>query len=114
MVDIMKQFSLLEGQKRRDLALAHLEMSPNNQQWMKEAKEALWFILNHYETFTTDDVWAMGLRPAPGDSRALGPVMMAAKKAGVIVATPNFRPTVIASNHAAPKRIWRSTLCRST
>ena len=106
----MKQFNLLKGQEERDVALQRLYLSPTNQQWIVEAKRALWYVICHFETFTTDDVWATGLRPAPGDSRALGPVMMAAKNAKHIVATKGFRATVIVSNHAAPKRIWRSRM----
>jgi len=100
-------FDLKEGQRQRDLALSRVEQG--KEVWIKEAKQAVWRCCQDFPEFTTDEVWATGLRKPPvGDPRALGPVMLKAQKAKAIEPTERFRATRIVSNHAGPKRIWRS------
>ena len=110
----MKQFNLLEGKNERDLVLERLALDPSKADWFKEAKQVLFRVAKNYPTFTVDDIWAQGLRPAPGDSRALGPVLLAARGAKIIEATAAFRPSTIVAHHAGPKRIWRSLICEAT
>ena len=62
----------------------------------------------HGTTFTTDDVWAAADRWAvtTGEPRALGAVMRRAAKAGLTVATAEYRPSVRPECHARPVRVW--------
>ncbi len=99
-------FDLEEGRRQRDLALSRVQL--NKEDWIREAKWCVFNCAKDHSELTTDDVWAMGLRHPEGDARALGPVMLAAQKAGVIEPTDRFRPSRIVTYHAAPKRIWKS------
>lgn len=66
-------------------------------------------------TFTTDDVWRVldgwGV-PRPREPRALAPVMLRAKKAGLISPTSEFRNSDRVVCHANPKRVWRAAALR--
>ena len=58
--------------------------------------------------FTTDDVWAQ-LEPqgvTTHENRALGAVMKAMQKCGLIAPTDHFRCSARAINHNRPVRIW--------
>ena len=80
-------------------------------QWSAAAKWALVNVALEKAEFTTDDVWRAGLVPCPnGTNRALGPVLMAAAKAGIIERTDRTRNTEIVTSHARPKRVWLSKL----
>ena len=60
--------------------------------------------------FTTDDVWAQ-LDPhaiVTHDNRALGAVMKAMQKCGLIEATTTFVPSARTVNHNRPVRVWRT------
>ena len=78
--------------------------------WMNTAKWCVVEVANTHAQFTTDEVWALGLPPCPGSSRAMGPVMVAAAKAGYIERTDRTRNTTKAHSHAQPLRVWRSLI----
>lgn len=77
-------------------------------EWKDAAYKAVLLAANVYENFTSDDV--MELIPPEVEThehRALGPVMLRAAKAGLIVKTGMVRNSDRRSRHAAPLTIWR-------
>lgn len=87
-----------EGAERRDPG------------WQDRMVELVYSIARQKSTLTGPEVWA----DTPtcdkdiAERRALGPVMVAARKAGYIEPTGHFRPSVLMSSHMRPTRIWRS------
>jgi hypothetical protein len=56
---------------------------------------------------TTDDVWALVGDVVPNEPRAMGAAMTRARKAGLIVPTPEWRLSVRKECHRRPLRVWR-------
>jgi hypothetical protein len=70
--------------------------------WKVAAGDAVTWCAHRYATFTADDVLerlADVDAPATRNLAALGPVMLAAARAGVIVKTGEWRPSRIARRH---------------
>lgn len=80
--------------------------------WKEHAQAVIAATARKYETFTSEEVWAMGLRkPENGssDGDALGPAIRRARAAGIIESTDELRQdTARAQRHNNPKRVWRS------
>lgn len=105
----MIEFDAAEARRRRDRALAVVVVGKDD--WIKAAKWALYEVALSTREFTTDAIWATGLpEPPSGSSRALGPVMLAAARAGVVQITDRTRPTTKKKSHAQPLRIWISNV----
>lgn len=101
--------NLAEARAARDRALvAVAEGAP--QDWMEDAERTVLAIARRRAEFTADDIWATGLC-SPPEPRALGAVMTAAARAGLIARTGRFQATARAKRHAAPIAIWRSLIC---
>lgn len=79
--------------------------------WRQAAHDALRWCRNHYATFTADEVLArlevVGA-PATHNLSALGPVFLAASRAGLIAKTGTLRPTRLARRHR-DLTVWAST-----
>jgi len=61
--------------------------------------------------FTTDDIWQQLSEtslPTPHEPRALGAVMIAAHRAGIITATDKYRQSTRPECHARPIRVWQA------
>ena len=85
--------------------------SQGKERWSAAAKWVLVDVAFRHREFTTDELWRSGLVECPnGSNRALGPVMAAAARAGIIERTDRTRATDKATSHAQPLRIWRSKL----
>lgn len=70
--------------------------------WKRAAREAVAWCASHHETFTADDVLARLAAvqaPTTHEPSALGPVMLAASRAGTIVKTGELRPSRLARRH---------------
>lgn len=94
----------------RDLALADVAKREDDVAAIAGALRALLAdLVGPDPEFTTDDVWTqLGDRAqAVTEPRAMGVAMRAAAKAGLIVATPNYRPSHRPACHARPVRVWR-------
>ena len=74
--------------------------------WIERAWTLVELLAQTGREFTPDDVWAAGL-DRPQEPRALGPVMMRAAKAGLIVPTGRWVQSRQASQHATPVREWK-------
>lgn len=103
------RFSASEARARRDRAMERVQIG--KAEWSTAARWAVYEVALRHKEFTTDAVWAIGLAPPErGSARALGPVMAAAQRAGIIERTDRTRATAKAKSHAQPLRVWRSRL----
>jgi hypothetical protein len=103
-------FDLAEARAARDKAIAQaVENAPD--EWLAQANRAVLSVAWRLHEFTADDIWATGL-PQPREPRALGGVLKALAKSGVIAKTGRFQSTARVRRHAAPVAIWRSLVCR--
>ncbi|MCK9250668.1 MAG: hypothetical protein M0P31_17025 [Solirubrobacteraceae bacterium] len=106
----------LPGAVERDAAIDQAEANAPAE-WSAQARRALWTLVRDHpgRLLTTDEVWSQldwaGAGPPP-EPRALGAVMRAAWKAGVIEPTEDYRPSNRPDCHRRPVRVWRSTVPR--
>lgn len=81
-------------------------------EWKSYALETVRKVTEARQEFTTDEVLA-AMTDAPvwtHELRALGPVMIAAKRAGFIKPTNRFVKSESVSRHHTDKRVWSSNL----
>lgn len=86
-----------------------------SQEWKDQALEVVRQVATRLPFLTTDDVWEglNGLQYSTHTMSALGPVMLRAKKEGIIERTDAFRDSqrsglVGRANLGKPIRIWKS------
>lgn len=98
-----------EGRAGRDEGMARAEGGAD-EDWKREALDAVEQLAHALPYLTSDDVWPVLFTREVGthEHRAMGPVMLAAKRLGLIEPTAAFRPSTRAKAHAGPKRVWRS------
>lgn len=84
--------------------------------WKNAAKTALRECAENMREFASDDVWRLIAKTgtATGENRALGAIMQAASRAGMIQKTGRYRETKRSSQHKQPIAIWRSNIYRGT
>lgn len=105
----MKQLSLdeaLTGEQLRDEALERVEAAANDT-WKTEALHVVRHLSAMGTSFTTDDVWSRLTGVATPEPRAMGPVMLAAQRAGYCYPTDRFRKSRRPEHHAGPIRVWQ-------
>ena len=99
---------LFAAVEARDRAMAQVEGAADDA-WKAAALDAVRRAALAMPDFIVDQVWAfIPAGVSTHDSRAMGPVIMAAKKAGIIEASDAFRPSP--RRHASPQRVWRSLI----
>jgi len=99
-----------EGAANRDEAMARVERNAD-EGFLDSALDAYGTAALRYETFTSDQVWAILAEwnvPAPHEPRVMGPVASEAVKVGFIRMTDRTRPSVRPEAHKNPKRVYRS------
>ena len=79
--------------------------------WTARALEQLHQVALTQPLLTSDDVWAR-LDTAPQEPRAMGVVMVQARKRGWIQPTDRFVQTSKVSQHRQPIRTWQSEVYR--
>lgn len=83
-------------------------------QWKQAAAQRVFWLAQHRYEFTADDVTEFlneqGI--TTGNSSALGAIMQAAQRLGIITNTGHFRESRRPVTHGAPVRIWHSNLYR--
>lgn len=77
--------------------------------WKDAALAAVRRVAARQVELITDDVWAE-LGDGPAEPRAMGPVMLAARRLGLVEPTDRTRQADRVVNHARPQRIWRSLI----
>lgn len=93
----------------KEAAIVAVEANAN-QEWLDEALEAVVQVAKAQNHLTTDDVWAR-LTSTPNethDPRAMGPVMIRARKLGYIKPTSRWELSRRLACHARPLRVWES------
>ncbi len=103
-----RQNEMFEGDRLRDEAVERVgRAAPED--WMKLAHAVVIRLATQGHAFTTDDVWK-ALPNCPLEKRAMGPVMLKAKRDGAIVTTGRFPNSERPENHARPVRQWVGVL----
>ena len=100
--------SMDEAIAARDEALERVEAGAEPD-WQAAALAALEITARRLPDFISDDVWDSGL-PSTREDRALGPIFLAAARAGWIAKTDRVRPS--RRSHASGKPVWRSLIYR--
>lgn len=100
-----------EGDRRKRDGIARAQQGADVE-WEAAAHRAVLACCLSLPTFTTDDVWQrIPSHYQTPEARAMGPIMVAARKAGHVVETPDFRLSQRPACHRRPVRVWRSTRC---
>lgn len=94
------------AQLARDTALEQVDDHADDQ-WKAEAWNFLVDYLENHQTMFVDDLWDAGLPPTRED-RAVGPLFLKAARMGLMVKTPEYRPSV--RSHLTGKPVWRSLI----
>jgi hypothetical protein len=110
LMDILAEYETEQAEAARDDAIAQVEANADRN-WMVAAQAAVAVLAMTHDEFTTDDMWA-ALREVDGthEPRAMGAVMRAAARRGLIVKTDRVVNSRRAECHARPVAIWRSLL----
>lgn len=101
-------WDLAAAQAARDSAVADVEVPAAP--WVAIAREALRAVAERQATLTSDDVWQELERrgvPPPAEGRAMGPVMVRARKEGLIVPM-GYTQGTNPKHHADVMRVYRS------
>jgi hypothetical protein len=75
--------------------------------WLEHAYACLRRTAKELPELISDDVWERGL-PETREARALGPVLLRAKREGIITKTDRVRPSV--RSHMSGKPVWISNI----
>lgn len=81
-------------------------------EWKQAAAQRVFWLANNRYEFTADDVteYLNEKGITTGNSSALGAIMQAAQRLGIITNTGHFRESRRPVTHGAPVRIWHSNL----
>jgi len=94
-------------------AIAQVEA--NNRDFVKVAYTILRYLAYAKPTVTALDVWALAADrnvPLPTNPRAMGPVFIRARHAGLISPTNQWVKSGRVSDHKQQLRVWRSEVYR--
>lgn len=94
---------------RRHDGLVAVEANADDD-WSARALDTLERWLRTHETFFVDTFWDESGLELPKEARALGPVILKASRAGWMVKTDSYRPSI--RSNLTVKPVWRSTLYR--
>jgi hypothetical protein len=95
----------------RDKAITQVATN-TNPTWAAQTMLIIKQIATNTFDFTTDDIWQQLSEtslPTPHEPRALGALMIAAHRAGLITPTDRYRQSKRPECHARPIRVWQAT-----
>ncbi len=101
------QLTFDEALARRDAGIAAADEHADPD-WKRLALDTLHAYLLAHPTMFVDDIWTDTDLPRPRESRALGPVILTAKRNGWMARTNVYRPSV--ASNLSPKPVWRSMI----
>jgi hypothetical protein len=105
------------GAAARDAAVKQVA-EHTNPMWRTMALQAAYIVARTQREFTSDDVWLMLGERWPNidthEHRAMGPIMSEAMNRGWSDITNRYVPSVRASKHRGPSRVWKSKLTQRT
>ena len=101
---------MITGTQLRDQALVDVAVNadPN---WWQHAVNIVRDVAATSFDFTTDDIWCELERRSiatPHEPRAIGAVVVAVKRLGLIAPTNRYRPSSRPECHARPIRVWQA------
>lgn len=103
-------FDVPAGIEARDQAIEQVEAHADPT-WKLHATAAIRWLARTRPEFTTDDVWQelhVRNHGGPREPRALGALMVAAAKQGLIEPTDRYVPSQRPDCHRRPVKVWRS------
>lgn len=104
-------FSAKGAGDARDAAIDQVETNADDA-WKDKAAQAVSILASGNREFTTDEVWALlataGIDVSTHEPRAMGAIMRACAREGLIEATDRTRCSVRVACHRRPVRVWRS------
>lgn len=101
-----KQRAHVEAETRA--ALDQVEEN-TDEDWAADALAAVQKTCIVLEEFISDDVWRVGQLDSTHEDRALGPVLLQAKRNRWCVKTDRMRPSL--RSHLSGKPVWKSLVC---
>jgi hypothetical protein len=100
--------TLFEAEEARDEAVARAGLGAGD--WIGRARGAVQSVALARFDFTSDEVWDVLGDDRPDEPRALGAVMKAMARDGLIRATGEYRKSARVDCHARPVAVWRVVL----
>jgi hypothetical protein len=98
--------TLFDAEQARDEAISRVEAhAPEG--WVQRARDTVTLIAMARFDFTSDHVWDALGEDRPPEPRALGAVMKAMARDGLIRATGEYRKSTRVDCHARPVAVWR-------
>lgn len=97
----------MNAKQARDEAIARVEEHASDE-WKAQALEVIHVVAQVHKELTTDTIW--WYLEVPSEPRALGAVMMTAKRLQWIEPTDRTEVSKREACHARPLRIWKSLL----
>lgn len=101
---------MITGAELRDQALVDVAVNANPD-WWQHAVNIVRDVAATSFDFTTDDIWCELERRSiatPHEPRAIGAVVVAVKRLGLIAPTNRYRPSSRPECHARPIRVWQA------
>ena len=90
--------------------------SRTSEDWRASALAAVRVVAERQTILTTEDVWLYlhdeGETVEVHDHRAMGPIMIAARRAGWIERREGAYQDALRMSHGRPLRLWNSCLCK--
>jgi hypothetical protein len=97
----------------REEAINRVEENADSE-WKAAAYETGFRLAVAHETLTSNDIFdAMPRTVRTHDPRAMGPVLLALKRDGILEATDRFTTSTSLVAHGRPTRIWQSRMART-
>jgi hypothetical protein len=100
--------TLFDAEEARDAAVARAALGAG--EWIERARDAVQLVALARFDFTSDEVWDALGEDRPEEPRALGAVMKAMARDGLIRATGEYRKSARVDCHARPVAVWRVVL----
>ncbi len=107
-----KQRSLFDQAEQKKQEGINLAYRNTTTIWKEAAATALIQVAKNTYEFTSDAIWEVLAEQGihTGENRALGAVMQAGHRSGVIEFTGEYKPTTRPIAHKNPKAVWRSKI----
>jgi hypothetical protein len=107
--EMVREQELREAENARAAAIDQVERNADDE-WKRIATEAVWRLAYSRLEFTTDDVWEEleGLGYSTHEPRAMGAVMRASARNGIICKTDRVMNSRRVQCHARPVAVWQS------
>lgn len=104
---------MTDAEDARDEGMGRAEGAADPQ-WMDAAYATVVAAATERAAFTVDVLWNdYGLAPTV-ENRALGPVLLLAKRDGVIVASGEYQHSKRRVNHTSLRQVWLSKVYRGS